>query len=1057
MIPKGQEELSGWNRRDFLKTSAFLGGCALLAPYLERAQTLLAQVPSGEAFTGGEYELAKPERALYSVCLQCHTACTIKCKVLDGVLVKIDGNPYGPQTLLPQLPYASSPWKAAPVDGKLCPKGQAGVQTLYDPYRLRKVLKRAGRRGENKWITIPFEQAIREIVEGGRLFRHVPGEENRQVPGLKDLFVLRDPKLARELAEDAARVLKKEMSLSHFQAKHRSHLSLLMDPDHPDLGPKNNQFCFLAGRIEHGRKEFSKRWLKGGFGSINWYEHTTICEQSHHIAYKQVSNQYVQGKWDKGKTHFKPDALNAEFILFFGTGAFEANFGPTNMAEKITEGLLSGRLRVAVVDPRLSKTAAKAWKWVPIKPGTDAALALGMIRWILEEERYDRRYLENANRAAALADGEPTWSNASWLVRLEERGRPGALLRARDVDLEGEDAFVISRGGVLKAFHPQDEAQAVEGDLWVRGEKDGVPYISVLQLLKEEALSKSLEGWAAICEVEPETVIALARELTSHGKKAAVEFYRGPVQHTNGYYTAQTLIALNLLIGNVDWMGGLTQGGGHWHEMGEKRGGPFNLKEELHPGKLTAFGIPLTREGWHYEESSLFSGYPARRPWYPFTDNVYQEVLPSAADGYPYSIKALFLHMGTPVYATPAGHLMIDYLRDVEKLPLFFADDVVVGETSMYADYIFPDLSIWERWGTPHQTPDVVTKGSKVRQPVVGPIPEEVWVFGEKVPCSMEAVMLAVAERLGLPGYGKDGFGPDMDFTRPEDFYLKMVANIAAGDREGEEVPRASRDELKLFHKSRSHLPKSVYQLKRWVQAVGERWWPHVVYVLNRGGRFENFTAGWRPPYVAHRFGGQLNLYVEPVALARNSMTGKPFSGLPHYEPIKDSLGREVRDDGFPFFCLTYKDITGGQSRTVGNYWTQIYRHPENGIVMNAADAQRLGLKEGDRARILSRSNPEGVWDLGNGYKVPMEGIVHVVQGLKPGVVLVSWHYGHWANGAADLVVDGRAVRGETQRATGLCANAALRVDEHLRNVCLSDPIGGSSSFYDTRIQVVRV
>ncbi|KKK73314.1 hypothetical protein LCGC14_2895080, partial [marine sediment metagenome] len=41
----------------------------------------------------------------------------------------------------------------------------------------------------------------------------------------------------------------------------------------------------------------------------------------------------------------------------------------------------------------------------------------------------------------------------------------------------------------------------------------------------------------------------LADELTSHGKKAAVEFYRGPVQHTNGYYTAQALITLNLLIG----------------------------------------------------------------------------------------------------------------------------------------------------------------------------------------------------------------------------------------------------------------------------------------------------------------------------------------------------------------------------------------------------------------------------------------------------------------------------------------------------------------------------
>ena len=37
------------------------------------------------------------------------------------------------------------------VDAGLCPKGQAGHQGAYDPYRVTKVLKRAGKRGENKW------------------------------------------------------------------------------------------------------------------------------------------------------------------------------------------------------------------------------------------------------------------------------------------------------------------------------------------------------------------------------------------------------------------------------------------------------------------------------------------------------------------------------------------------------------------------------------------------------------------------------------------------------------------------------------------------------------------------------------------------------------------------------------------------------------------------------------------------------------------------------------------------------------------------------------------
>ncbi|MFN3287790.1 MAG: CoA transferase, partial [Sphingomonadaceae bacterium] len=61
-------------------------------------------------------------------------------------------------------------------------------------------------------------------------------------------------------------------------------------------------------------------------------------------------------------------------------------------------------------------------------------------------------------------------------------------------------------------------------------------------------------------------------------------------------------------------------------------------------------------------------------------------------------VKALFLYMGAPTYALPAGHTNIEVLRDVKKLPLFIANDIVVGMTSMYADYIFPDLTYLERW-----------------------------------------------------------------------------------------------------------------------------------------------------------------------------------------------------------------------------------------------------------------------------------------------------------------------------------------------------------------------
>lgn len=107
-----------------------------------------------------------------------------------------------------------------------------------------------------------------------------------------------------------------------------------------------------------------------------------------------------------------------------GASPFEGNYGPSHRVPGITEGLASGRLKYAVMDPRFSKTAAKAWKWLPIKPGTEAAAAMAVIHWIIDNGRYNAVYLANANKAAAKADGEASWCNATWLVKIEN-GEPG--------------------------------------------------------------------------------------------------------------------------------------------------------------------------------------------------------------------------------------------------------------------------------------------------------------------------------------------------------------------------------------------------------------------------------------------------------------------------------------------------------------------------------------------------------------------------------------------------------------------------------------------------------
>lgn len=1046
------------SRRDLLKNTAFLGTTAFLASQAPKALGHLQALAAGK---GEDYELAQAEHVIYGVCLQCNTQCTLKGKIMDGVLVKVDGNAYSPQTLLPPLPYDTDPQVAARVDGKLCPKGQATIQTQYDPYRIRKVLKRAGPRGSNKWEVISFEQAIKEIVEGGKLFAHLG--EDRHVPGFREVLVTKDANVIKALATDAAKVAKKEMTIEQFKEAHKDHLHLLIDPDHPDLGIKNNQFVFQAGRIEPGRSDFSKRFVLNSMGSINWYEHTTICEQSHHIAFKWFSADYNAGSWNPGPNHFKPDFLNARFVIFWGTGAFEANFGPTPMAEQVTRSAQERGMKIAVVDPRFSKTAAKAHLWVPVKPGDgDLALAMGMIRWIIENNRYDARFLENANKAAAKADGEKSWSNATWLVKLDQDGRPGAFLRAADVGLSLPDRdpkhlFVVSRNGKLVAVDPKDEKEAAEGDLLAEVAVKDVRAKTAFQILKEAAFEKSVSEYANLAGIKPELLIQLAREFTSYGKAAAIDFYRGGVQHTNGYYTGQAIIALNLLIGNFDWRGGMSGGGGSWAALGGKPHQPFDLGK-MHAGKIAPFGIKLTREGAYYDKSTLFSGYPAKRPWFPFTSDVYQEIIPAIGAAYPYPAKILWLHKGTPVLASPAGAEQIKILTDVNKIPLFIATDIVVGETSMYADYLFPDISYVERWAFLGSPPSTTVKTVKIRQPIAAPVPEMVKVGGEEMPISMEAILMAIAEKLALPGYGAGGFAPGWDFKRPEDYYLKAVANIAAGDSPSDAVPPAGAKEMEIFFAARKHLPKGVFSEGAWKAAVGSDNWPRVVYVLNRGGRFEDFAKAYNGDYLGHPVSRLLNLYVEPVAVTKDSVTGINYSGVPRYVPIQHADGKPVVYSGdYPFRLITYKEIFGGQSRTPGNYWAQVALLPENFILMHPADAQKLGLRDGDLVRVKSPTNPEGILDLGNGQKEYVQGRVRLTETIRPGVIAASWHYGHWAYGARDVVVNGKVVRGDPRRGKGLCTNAVLLLDGYMKTTSLTDPIGGSASFYDTVVKVEKV
>ncbi|MBI3243481.1 MAG: molybdopterin-dependent oxidoreductase [Chloroflexi bacterium] len=1101
-----QPESCGLSRRDFLKVAATAAGGAFLGslPHIQKA---LAQ-----SSAGADYMLAKPDHQIYSICQQCNTQCGIKVKLLDGVAVKIDGNPFSPWNLVPHLPYDTSITDTAVIDAPLCPKGQAGLQTAYDPYRLVKVLKRAGKRGENKWVTIDFDQAVTEIVEGGKLFAGVPGEESRDVEGIRSLRALTDVKVMKAM-NDAIKAIwaekdveKKKGLVEQFKVDFADYMDKMIDPDHPDFGPKNNQILYFWGRKKGGRSDISHRFFGSGLGTTNRLGHTTVCQGSLYFSGKSMSDQWdgQSGKFTGGaKAYWMGDTASADFVIFVGASPFEGNYGPTNRVPRITQRLAEGALKFAVIDPRLSKIAGKAWKWLPNKPGTEGAIALALIQWVIANERYDVKYLANANKGASKKAGEPTWCNAAWLVKMDvEKGKPTKFLHGSDLKLvekkeEEKDGiktftWVASDGTVFNTdpfivldadgkpvmFDPNDEENpVVAGQLLVDNVALGEFTVkSGMQILFDSANKHTLEEWAEISGLKARDLETIAREFTSHGKNACVDIHRGVSQHTNGYYNVIAWYNLALLIGNFDWRGGQVWAS-TYDLSGAKAEGPF-LLGKADPGALAPFGLSLIRHDVKYEDSTIYAGlpedqhYPAKRNWYPLASDIYQEIIPSAGDAYPYPIKAAFIYMGSPVYSLPAGNEWIKILQDVNKIPLFVANDIIVGETSMYADYIFPDVTYLERWEFGGSHPNITFKVQGVRQPTIAPLTGTVTVYGQEMALQWEAFLLAMAEKLGLPDFGPNGLGEGVDFKHPDDLYLRMAANLAYGEKKEAEdaVPDASDEEIANFIEARKHLPKAVFDPERW-KAISGDLWPKLVTALSRGGRFQAYEKGYpgdgvRPgsfdePYIVPtgtKFGKLINMYLEKTAGVKHSGTGKSLPGIPTYiEPAMGFDGNPV-DDGaeYDLHMITYREISSTKSRTPGNYWLRSLL-PENFVLMNAADAEARGLKDGDAVKVSSASNQNGVWDFGNGDPQPIVGKVKTAQGMRPGVIAFALGFGHWAYGARDITIGDTTIKGDPKRVLGIHANAAMRTDPLITNTTLFDPVGGSAVFYDSKVKLTKV
>src|SRR5574341_457404 len=104
------------------------------------------------------------------------------------------------------------------------------------------------------------------------------------------------------------------------------------------------------------------------------------------------------------------DLAESQFILSFGANLLESWIGPVHVSQSYARLRRSGdrpRGLLVHVDPRRSPTAIKADRWVPIVPGTDGILALGIANAMIREGLYDREFVDEH------AFGFEDWADAA--------------------------------------------------------------------------------------------------------------------------------------------------------------------------------------------------------------------------------------------------------------------------------------------------------------------------------------------------------------------------------------------------------------------------------------------------------------------------------------------------------------------------------------------------------------------------------------------------------------------------------------------------------------------
>ncbi|MEW5919588.1 MAG: molybdopterin-dependent oxidoreductase [Bacillota bacterium] len=144
--------------------------------------------------------------------------------------------------------------------------------------------------------------------------------------------------------------------------------------------------------------------LRHAIGTPNQIIHDNTCFTTYTATWR--------GSLGIGMRSYMMDIQNAKYILSFGWDI--PSKAKNNQARDYIKALENGA-KCVCLNPHLTITASLADEWIPIKPGTDLAFMLAMIRIIINEELYDKDYVASYTTGldelkAAVQDYTPQWA-----------------------------------------------------------------------------------------------------------------------------------------------------------------------------------------------------------------------------------------------------------------------------------------------------------------------------------------------------------------------------------------------------------------------------------------------------------------------------------------------------------------------------------------------------------------------------------------------------------------------------------------------------------------------